>query len=743
MASPFQQYTSGIAPVSGISEAGFNIGRMAQSGLASFGQSLAEGIQKYQENSAENQMIDQEAQGLGQQYQQYLDTFATNDEYAPFTEQLSKYVDKLSKIPEMSLAQKRGALNSAKVAFSNIGNQLQMFNAMKTMNEERAAAEALNPQINPLSEVKDTVLPMALDAFDWSKPYLGNEAGYSNALNNLIAQGANIDKPAKLEEYRKRVEEAATEMSKTNPMGLNILDQVKAARKLDEATSPDVEGYSEAYEAVRTPAYTKTPAEENNQPSQYALAEKVAEMKNRVNNAKPEIYKNIDTVLEQMKSEIASGVTPAEFERNLGNFEQKIFGDLGKNAPLRGSLNGNRYDDWLKNTKEGQLYSEVLPYWKDAVSKIREGIGSSGQGDNTGLMSGYLKNSLKAVLTGELALPSELKNKRTLEDITQPEQRVKSISEINKLQSKINEEKNKASTGTEVTAEDVISESGMTGEKPNQMALKPIDITVPKEVPIAPEVRNQRAIDFMTQRLGYRDANGNLVTPASVNKFFGDMGSGGVKIINNPDGSKFYRIPNDKGGYDNHFVKASDTSAETKTAELSTYGTQDPKSGKLLYEEPIKGLGVMIRGTGKFPSDKDAGNFKEKIAKAAMVVDAMNRVKQIAHDHPVKTKLPWTDARVDIIGEQSKAIAALKEILALDRLSDKDVEIIMSRIPRNEDWMRTPSQTKLQADNVIKDVQSLLYNLGTIYKLDVSIKGQSNSKGGNSTVKELKKDIHR
>jgi hypothetical protein len=279
--------------------------------------------------------------------------------------------------------------------------------------------------------------------------------------------------------------------------------------------------------------------------------------------------------------------------------------------------------------------------------------------------------------------------------------------------------------------------------KPNQLALEPIDVVVPQERPVAPEVRNQRAIDFMTQRLGYRDANGNLVTPASVNRIFGDMGTGGVKTTTLPNGATLYRIPDGKGGYDSKIVEAKDTSAQTKTAELSTYGVQDSKSGKLLYEEPIKGLGVMIRGTGKFPSDKEAGAFKDKIAKAAMVVDAMKRVKQIAKDHPVKTKLPWTNAQVDIIGEQSKAIAALKEILALDRLSDMDVKIIMERIPKNESWMRTPAQTKLQADNVIKDVQKMLYNLGTIYKLDVAIKSQSNSKGGNSTVKELKKELNR
>lgn len=748
MASSFGQYQGGIAPIQGISEAGANIGRTYERGMSALGEGLAKGIDTYYKATAESAMIDQKAQALGSQLQQFESIFGSNPEYDKFGQLLKQQADIIAKIPEMSLSKKRGAIGGAEVAFSQIGTQLQMFNAMKTMNEERAAADAMRSENNPTTEVVDKVLPMALDKFDWSKPYLGNEAGYSEALDNLSKQGVDVDKPAKLEEYRKRVEEAATEMSKTNPMGLTILDQVKSARKLDEATSPDVEGYSEAEQVVRTPAYTPTSAEINKEPSQYALAEKVAEIKNRNNNAKPEIYKNMNDVLEQMKNEIAVGISPMEFERNLGNFEKKIFGDLGKNAPLKGGL-GNKYNEWLKNSPEGQLYSEVIPLWKESVNKIRQGIGSSGQGDLTGFNSAYATPKQFVSGTGQ-TLPSEFKDKgikqRELSDITQPEQRVKSISEINKLQSKINEEKNKASTGTEVTAEDVIAESGMTGEKPNQMALKPIDITVPKEVPIAPEVRNQKAIDFMTQRLGYRDANGNLVTPASVNKIFGDMGSGGVKIINNADGSKIYRIPNDKGGYDNQFVKASEVSAsDQRLAESSVYGVQDKETGKLLYEKPIPNFDVQIRGAGRFPTPEKADKFKDLLAKSAMVVESMKKVKQIAHDHPLKTKLPWTDAQVDIVAEQSKAIALMKEILALDRLSDKDVQIIMQRIPQNESWMRTASQTDLQATNVIKDVYRLISNVGSVYKLDVKVPDAYKSVNitGNSSVKELKKDIHR
>jgi hypothetical protein len=744
----FGRYQSGIEAATGNLVPAY--GKMAEqtaNALTGLGQNIAAGIERYGKNRDESEMIDQEAQGIGEQLKQYAITFGSNDEYKPFTEQLNQYVDKLSKIPEMSLAQKRGALNGAKVAFSNIGNQLQMFNAMKTMNEERAAADAMRPENNPVSEVQDTVLPMALNNFDFSKPYLGNEAGYSASLDNLAKQGANIDKPAKLEEYRKRVEEAATEMSKTNPMGLTILDQVNAARKLDAATSPDTEGYSEAEQAIRTPAEQKSSVAPESLKSYFKASDIETELQ------------SVQEKIKQYNLKDAQGGNrvPALGEETIGKFIDEMGATLGYGAKgLEGNEAVRTYVQGLKASAgiKGQIGDKSIEQAvRDFYKKDQESLGLA---SSLNIVNEFAKGMTLGISAAP-AMASEAG--RGFQPLSSNEEKAiveasrKIVAEgagnvpsetLERLKTREKQLNNRLLTVK--GSEQLVNQTQATlanAPKPNQMALEPIDVVVPQERPVAPEIRNQKAIDFMTQRLGYRDANGNLVTPASVNRIFGDMGTGGVKTINLPNGGQVIKIPNDKGGYDNQYIKPEDKSAQTKTAELSTYGVQDPKSGKLLYEEPIKGLGVMIRGTGKFPTDKDAGNFKDKIAKAAMVVDAMKRVKQIAKEHPIKTKLPWTDAQVDIIGEQSKAIAALKEILALDRLSDKDVEIIMKRIPSNDSWMRTASQTDLQADNVIKDVQNLLYNLGTIYKLDVSVKGQSNSKGGNSTVKELKKELNR
>jgi hypothetical protein len=145
MPSSFGQYQSGIEAATGnLVPAYSKMAELTANSLTGFGKSLSEGIQNYQKNSQENEMIDQDAQGLGQQLIQFESIFANNPEYDKFRQLLADQVKSLSKIPEMSLAQKRGALNSAKVAFSNIGSQLQMFNAMKDENLKRNIADGIS-----------------------------------------------------------------------------------------------------------------------------------------------------------------------------------------------------------------------------------------------------------------------------------------------------------------------------------------------------------------------------------------------------------------------------------------------------------------------------------------------------------------------------------------------------------------------------------------------------------------------
>ena len=249
MPSSFGQYQSGIEAATGnLVPAYSKMAELTASSIAGFGQNLSAGIQKYQANSQENEMIDQEAQGLGMQLKQFHDMFGSNPEYAPFAEQLNPYIEKLAKIPEMSLAQKRGALNGAKIAFSNIGQNLNMYDKFMQMEKVSAMQKALETPIetNLKGESLKYSAPLyvkeGLSKFSISKDYASQERDFVNYIykQNKDNPRNTIDITQALSSYRQSVKDAANELSKTNPIGNIISEQVDAqiARRSKEGLSP-------------------------------------------------------------------------------------------------------------------------------------------------------------------------------------------------------------------------------------------------------------------------------------------------------------------------------------------------------------------------------------------------------------------------------------------------------------------------------------------------------------------------
>lgn len=254
MASPFQQYNSGIQPVSGIAEAGSNIGKFAQQGLSSLGQSLSEGLQKYNQNSAENEMIDQKTKALGNQIMQFESIYGQNPEYAKFGELLKKQAEALANIPSMSLAAKRGAYNGAEVAFSQIGAQLQAFNQVKTEKDNKEIATiGLND-----AEKNLTALAGQLKDDISNKPLYDSVQARLQELQNVkskptAAQGAFLTTTAG---FLKGIPESLAIGEKLgNNVGLQrvntALNEVNATRNT-KLSPVEIEGLSKYYDAGKT-----------------------------------------------------------------------------------------------------------------------------------------------------------------------------------------------------------------------------------------------------------------------------------------------------------------------------------------------------------------------------------------------------------------------------------------------------------------------------------------------------------
>jgi hypothetical protein len=194
MASNFAQYTNGVVMPTGISEAGANVGRFAQQGLSSFGASLGEGLQAYNENKAKDQILTSEAEALGSQIQQYAQMFGNSPEHAEFAKSLQPYIEKLSKVPSMSLTQKMGTVTSVKAGFANIGQNLQAFEMMRKEKLNRDFWDAKNT--TPLADIVTDPVMIAKGQAPWSdrKTFDQNIADFRALAQSAVdSTGAAID----------------------------------------------------------------------------------------------------------------------------------------------------------------------------------------------------------------------------------------------------------------------------------------------------------------------------------------------------------------------------------------------------------------------------------------------------------------------------------------------------------------------------------------------------------------------
>ena len=144
MASPFQplQDPRVFAPMSGIPEAGANIGNMYAKGLSSFGQSIAEGLQEYNKNSALNDNADQRAKALHDKIFNLQNMIGDDPELKPVGDSLVPTVESLSKFSTLSLPRKLAALNEAEATVSGIGDNFKLNDYIwgKKVNREIADA---------------------------------------------------------------------------------------------------------------------------------------------------------------------------------------------------------------------------------------------------------------------------------------------------------------------------------------------------------------------------------------------------------------------------------------------------------------------------------------------------------------------------------------------------------------------------------------------------------------------------
>lgn len=141
----FQQYQNGVKPVTGMSEAGANIGKMYMQGIGAMGESLAKGIQAYNENSAKSEMANVKIAGLSQDIANKIAMYSQDPEIAQsgVLQGLIQTGQTLSEAPTKGLTQRIGLVHEAETKLAGFGQQLQESLFLRGRAIERGIQEAL------------------------------------------------------------------------------------------------------------------------------------------------------------------------------------------------------------------------------------------------------------------------------------------------------------------------------------------------------------------------------------------------------------------------------------------------------------------------------------------------------------------------------------------------------------------------------------------------------------------------
>jgi hypothetical protein len=142
----FQQYQGGIQPVSGMAQAGANIGNMYAQGINNFTKGLAEGIKAYNDNTAKNELANQKIQSLSQDIANKIAMYSQDPEIAQsgVLDGLMQTAATLQDAPTKNLNQRLGLVHEAETRMAGFGNQLQEWSFLRGRAIERGISEALN-----------------------------------------------------------------------------------------------------------------------------------------------------------------------------------------------------------------------------------------------------------------------------------------------------------------------------------------------------------------------------------------------------------------------------------------------------------------------------------------------------------------------------------------------------------------------------------------------------------------------
>ena len=138
----------GITPVSGVIEAGANIGKMYQQGLMSMGESIGAGLKKYGENQQQDEFLTAKGAGIAENLKFMQQNINDIPELAPFAERFNPLMKKFGNFGGMSRNQKAGFIAEAEAFQAQIAPNLSIYKEGLVAKTQQGVQSALSQKVS-------------------------------------------------------------------------------------------------------------------------------------------------------------------------------------------------------------------------------------------------------------------------------------------------------------------------------------------------------------------------------------------------------------------------------------------------------------------------------------------------------------------------------------------------------------------------------------------------------------------
>ena len=684
MASSFGQYQGGITPITGISEAGANIGNTYMRGASALGKSLADGIAVYNENSAKSEAANAKIQMLGQEYAEKIAMYSQDPEIAQsgVLDGLMATAKLIQEAPNKGLSQRVMITHDAETKLAGFNQRLQEWSFLRGRQIERGISDALkqfagtvtdtqsidvnNPMfdVNPnetITQTKDRLFKI-LDEVKRLNPKttINNDEFYARWLSKAeqeVAKAQDIDPriiSAQLEaiQAEKNIQKQnrlAQGMTATDIPSYDAIEDYAGEPKMN--TVKDYEAMmarpSEAPAKAKA-AYDKLTAEmedyyglSSETPKQVSsIAAGAAKQATQEEKGRLAGYDIQLSALKRMRSMIEKGALPKEFERGGttgADYNPRVlppfFEDVGERTEraIFGSTPQSRLAEKRNKYLWGDEAVKPLPEIEKMSPEERKQLAQK-------IQSGEIKFGEKGDKPLNALISESKTQAQTLLGKGTDKERADALAFLNK---QIKQAESAVKTiGSKKTDEKELAqrfETSIKEGKPLEKAAETQkvptigvgDVTVGYEErtrPVSVSERKSQVQDFLTQRFGAidpTDPTGKRRIPVQgFDQFFAKaVPESEVREFTTDSGIRLLQI---NGKWEQ--VKGTERPSiqDIRKERIGVFG-QQTADGRLVPTEFVEGSGVYLGGLYR-GTDAGADKFTDEVTQ---LIDARRGVKRL------------------------------------------------------------------------------------------------------------------